>query len=148
MTPDEVVAFAEQHGAVLESGKGPVPSVADTIAGEPVRGSWLAHEKGETILRAVRALRESDDILVCRLVKKKICFVHRRLWAALVRLAPKIEADHLVAIVETPKGLSDTHTVNERPFPEWVPESVWDEAAQLSEDDAKVQLATIGMKIK
>jgi len=149
MTPEEVIAFAEEHGVVLESGKGPVPSVADTIAGESVRGSWLTHEKGEVILTAVRALRESDDILVCRLLKKKTSFVHRRMWAALVRLATKIEADLLVAIVETPKGgPGETHTVNERPFPEWVPDEVWDEAAELSENAAKEQLATIGMKVK
>ena len=40
MTKAEALAFVRTHGVVLESGIGPVPSLAGTIAGSPIRGSW------------------------------------------------------------------------------------------------------------
>ena len=45
------VGFVEQHGVVLAAARGPVPSVAEAIAGEPIRGSWWGHEKGSQIFR-------------------------------------------------------------------------------------------------
>lgn len=41
------LAFVEEHGVVLEGGRGPVPSLAETIAGESIRGNWWTHPKGE-----------------------------------------------------------------------------------------------------
>jgi hypothetical protein len=44
VTPAEALAFVCTHGLVLESGTGPVPSLAAAIAGEPIRGSWWAQK--------------------------------------------------------------------------------------------------------
>ena len=35
--------FVERHGVVLASARGPVPNVAEAVAGEPIRGSWWGH---------------------------------------------------------------------------------------------------------
>ncbi|MCI0380672.1 MAG: hypothetical protein L0215_24060 [Gemmataceae bacterium] len=67
MTPRQAVAFVTAHGVVLESARGPVPSLAEAVAGEPIRGSYWAHPKGKNIYRCSRAIRESADVLVCRL---------------------------------------------------------------------------------
>jgi hypothetical protein len=40
MSPKEAIAFVKRHGIVLESARGPVPSLAEAVAGEPIRGSW------------------------------------------------------------------------------------------------------------
>jgi hypothetical protein len=42
---DDPLAFVEKHGVVMESGRGPVPSLAEAIAGEPIRGSWWGQER-------------------------------------------------------------------------------------------------------
>ena len=85
MTLKQALTFVKTNGITLESGRGPVPSLAQTIAGETIRGSWWAHPKGHVIFLCSRAIRESEDVLVCRLVGGKVTYVHRRLWPALVR---------------------------------------------------------------
>src|SRR5438270_13772639 len=123
MTPKQAIAFVKANGIVLESGRGPVANLAEAIAGAPIRGSWWAHPKADTIFLCSRAIRESVDVLVCRLVGGKVTYVHRRLWPALVRLERRFSADQLAVIkeVHTPLG---RHKVDVTRFQEWVPEDV------------------------
>ena len=131
MTLDEARDFIESHGIVLESANGPVPSLAAEIAGERFRGSWWSHPKGEQIWAVTRRLRQSEEILVCRLIEGKVTYVHRRLWLALVRLASRLPEERVAAIreVHTKRG---HNIVEETPFPAWVPPSVLVEAESLS----------------
>jgi hypothetical protein len=140
MTLRQALAFIRKHGVVLEAAKGPVPSVAEAIAGEPVRGTWWAHPKSHEIFAVTRAIRESDDVLVCRLIKGKITFVHRRLWPALVRAAGRLPSHHLSQVLEvhTPSG---RHVTKEIPFPDWVPSDVRAAARNMSEESALAQFA-------
>jgi hypothetical protein len=123
------------HGVVLESGRGSVPSLAEAIAGGPIRGSWWAHPKGHDIFLCSRAIRNSADVLVCRLVGGKVTYIHRRLWAALVRRAKTFNAGRLAAIqeVHTPSG---KHRLDAIPFPGWVPEQVLRAARRLTAEEA------------
>ena len=82
-----VYAFVRRHGVVLESAHGPVPNLAETVVGAPIRGSWWGHAKGKEIFWLTRAARSSKAVLVYRLMAGKVTYVHRRLWPALVRLA-------------------------------------------------------------
>jgi hypothetical protein len=131
-----VATVLHAHGVMLASAKGPVPNVADTIAGERIRGSWWGHADGKRIFEALRALEESEDVLTCRIVQGKRSFVHRRLWPALVRCAARFPADRLAST-------RDEHTAQGRharvdiPFPDWVPADVLREAGALSEDEAR-----------
>ena len=131
MTSREALAFVKGHGVVLESARGPVPTLAEFIAGEQIRGSWWGHRKAQQIFRCSRALRDSDDILVCRLVEGKVTYVHRRLWPALIKLQDRFDSKRLSAIreVHTAQGKHETHTT---PFPNWVPQNVETEAASLT----------------
>jgi hypothetical protein len=135
MTSKGALAFIRRHGIVLEGGRGPVPNLAEAVAGEPIRGSWWGHAKGRAIFPLTRAARDSADVLVCRLVQGKITYVHRRLWPALVRLAKYLERDKLAALreVHTKEGRHELRTV---PFPRWVPPVVKDQARQLTESAA------------
>ena len=72
---------------MLQAARGPVPSLAEAVAGGPIRGSWWSHPKGREIFRAASVVCESPDVLVCKLIEGKVTYVHRRLWPALVRLA-------------------------------------------------------------
>jgi hypothetical protein len=134
-SPDGAVAFVEQQGIVLESGRGPVPSLAEAIAGEPIRGSWWGHPKARQIFPATRAVRDSADVLVCRLIGGKVTYVHRRLWPALVRLAKRIERSRLDAIREEHTA-SGAHRLVTTAFPRWVTTEVQRAASKLSEEEA------------
>jgi hypothetical protein len=140
MTLRQALAFIRKHGVVLEAARGPVPSVAEAIAGEPLRGSWWAHPKGHEIFAVTRGIRDSDDVLVCRLIKGKITFVHRRLWPALVRAAGRLPSDRLSRVREV-HTRSGRHVTKEVPFPDWVPSSVRADARRLSEDSALAEFA-------
>lgn len=135
MTPEAARRFVSTHGVVLEGARGPVPSLAETVAGEPIRGSWWAHPRGRKIFGLSRAVREWRDVLVCRAVSGKVTYVHRRLWPALVRLAPRIGAERLAAIHEVHTA-TGRHELEEIPFPRWVPPDVRKAAKRLSDADA------------
>lgn len=135
MTPKQAFAFVKKSGVVLESGRGPVPSLAEAIAGAPIRGSWWAHPKAHTIFLCSRAIRASADVLVCRLVAGKVTYVHRRLWPALVRLAGRFDIDRLAAIREV-HTTSGKHEVKVTPFAEWVPNEVKRAARKLTLEEA------------
>jgi hypothetical protein len=143
-TPDEALAYVKEHGAVLESGRGKVPSLAEAIAGEPIRGSWWSHARSKTIFDITRALRDSPELLVCRLIGGRITFIHRRLWPALVRLADQFDHAGLAAIREE-HGEAGAHELVTVPWPQWVPHEVLSEAEALTEEQARTQLATIGL---
>src|SRR5262249_60565142 len=80
MTPRAALAFVRRHGIVLQAARGPVPSLAEAIAGGPIRGSWWGHPRGQAIFAASTAVADHADVLVCRLVGGKGTYVHRRLW--------------------------------------------------------------------
>ena len=135
MTPKQAIAFVKANGVVLESGRGAVPSLAEAIAGAPIRGSWWAHPKANTIFLCSRAIRESADVLVCRLVGGKVTYIYRNLCPALARLARRFDADRLAVIeeVHTPSG---KHEVNVTKFFEWVPIEVREAAKGLTDEKA------------
>jgi hypothetical protein len=130
----KALAFVRKHGVVLEAARGPVPSLADAIAGEPVRGSWWSHPCSHEIFELTRAVPDSEEVLVCRLVQGKITYVHRRLWPAVVRAAKRFRRKDLAQVheVHTSTGRHLTKTVA---FPKWVPAEVAGEAAHLGEPE-------------
>jgi hypothetical protein len=145
MTRRAAIAFIRRHGIVLEGGRGPVPSLAEAVAGAPIRGSWWGHAKGRQIFSLTRAVRDSADVLVCRLVDGKITYVHSRLWPAVVRLAQRFERNDLGALREVHTG-QGRHEVRTVPFPRWVPPEVKRQARQLSESSAWAELGTWGKR--
>jgi hypothetical protein len=136
MTPRQALAFVRKHGVVLESAQGPVPSLAEAIAGEPIRGGWWSHPASHLIFEVTRAVRDSEQVLVCRAVQGKVTFVHRRLWPALVRLAPRLPKHSLARLreVHTPSG---RHVVRSVAFPRWTPAGLRARASRLSEEAAR-----------
>jgi hypothetical protein len=140
MTTRQALAFVRTHGVVLEAAHGPAPSLAEAIAGGPVRGSWWSHPKSHEIFAVTRALRGNDDVLVCRLIKGKVTLIHRRVWPALVRSARRLPSDRLARVREVHTKLGH-HVTDEVPFPDWVPASVRAAARRLSEDAALAAFA-------
>jgi hypothetical protein len=139
VTEKNAIAFVKLHGIVLESAHGPVPNLAEAVAGERIRGGWWGHSQGPNIFAATRAVRNSPDVLVCRLLGGKVTYLHRRLWPAIVRLADKLHKTALAAIREEHTA-SGSHRVVTTPFPQWVPTKVKQQADRLHEEEAWSQL--------
>ena len=139
-TGEEALAFVRESGIVLMSATGPAPKLTEAIIGEPIQGTWWAHSQGRYIFTILRAVSESEEVLVCRLVKGKVTLVHRRLWPALVRLAGRFAPKELARVREehTPSG---RHVNREIAFPRWVPPEVSEQAEAMSEKEALVALA-------
>jgi hypothetical protein len=135
MTANEAIAFVQKHGVILASAKGPVPRLTEAIAGEPIKGSWWSHSKSHQIFAVFQAVRDSEDVLVCRLVNGKVTFIHRRLWPALVRVAERFPATQIAQVHEEHTA-SGRHATREVPFPKWVPPGVIEHARRLSEQEA------------
>ncbi len=134
------ISFVAEHGVVLASAKGQAPRLIDAIAGEVILGHWWSHSRANAIYNVLTEVQDSPEVLVCRLLKGKITLVHRRLWAALARLADRFEPGQIARVVEehTETG---RHATAETPFPNWVPAGLLEAASALSEADA---LALIG----
>jgi hypothetical protein len=140
MNAKRALAWVKECGIAVESASARVPSLAQIVAGERVRGSWWAHPKRNDIFRLSRSIRSSTDVLVCRLVDGKITYVHRRLWPALVRLAARFSKHRLAAVQEVHTA-AGKHKLLVTPFPEWVPKEVLRVAQKLTEREAALQLA-------
>ena len=128
-----------EHGMLLESAHGPLPSVAELIAGERIRGSWWGHPSSHAIFDAINALADSPDVVRTRLVNGKVTLVHRRVWCALVRVANRFPIERLAAIREEHTA-TGAHRVVKQDFPDWVPCDVLRDAKGLSEDAAFAEL--------
>jgi hypothetical protein len=140
MNAKQALAWVKKCGIAVESARAGVPSLAQVIAGKPLRGSWWAHRKGNEIFLLSRAIRRSPDVLVCRLVDGKITYIHRRLWPALVRSAGRFSKHRLAAVKEVHTS-AGKHKLLVTPFPKWVPNEVLRGAHKLTEKEAASQLA-------
>ena len=123
------------HGVLLQSAQGPVPSLAELVAGGPIRGSWWAHPRSHQIYDAIEQARRSPDVVAIRLIRGKLTLVHRSLWPALFRLADRMPAAALAAVHEehTERG---AHRTTDIPFPDWVPEDVRRVATHITAAEA------------
>ena len=135
MTGADLLSLVRENGVVLESARGPVPNLVEAIVGAPVKGSWWGHPKGKEIFHLLNAVRDSGEVLVCRLVGGKVTYVHRDAWPALVRLSSAIPKERISAIEEIHTA-SGKHRVVKTPFPKWVPDDVLGAGKKLPMDEA------------
>ena len=133
--------FVQKHGIVLASARGPVPSVAEAVAGEPIVGSWWAHPKGKAIFAALSELDDSEDVRCFKLIDGKITLVHRRLWPALVRLAREgaLPAARLASLQQEHMPTGE-HRNLVTPYPDWVDDDTASAASKLSIEAARAAL--------
>jgi hypothetical protein len=135
----EAIEWVRAHGAVLESARGPLPNLAEHVAGEPITGSWWGHAASHDIFRSLSCVRSSPDIVATRLVGGRVTLIHRDLWPALVRVAGLLPSERLAAVHEEHTA-SGAHRTTAIPFPEWVPGDVVTAAEKLTIDEAMMLL--------
>ena len=136
------VKLVAKHGVVLASARGPVPNVAEAVAGAPIVGSWWAHPKGKAIFAALSEIDDSLDVRCFKLIDGKVTFAHRSAWPALVRLGKDgvIAVDQLASVQQEHMPTGE-HRNLVTPFPEWVDEATAKTAEALTTEAARRQLA-------
>ena len=59
----EPLDWVREQGVVLQSARGPVPNLAEHVAGEPIRGSWWGHAAGHEIFAVLIHILSSPDVV-------------------------------------------------------------------------------------
>ncbi len=58
------------------------PSITGLVVGDDVHGSWWAHPRAHEMYGLACALRARPDVLVVKLISRKVTLVRRALWPA------------------------------------------------------------------
>ena len=132
---DSTLEWIREHGVVLQSARGPVPNVAQYIAGEPIPGSWWGHPAGKKIYAILNILDDSPDIVSTRLINHKVTLLHRRVWPSIARASDLLGVSSL-SVIHSEHTASGAHRSFEVEYPHWVPEATLRDAALLSLDEA------------
>jgi hypothetical protein len=133
------LAWIREQGVVLQSARGPVPNVAEFIAGEPIRGSWWGHPAGKEIYAVLSELEDRLDLVSTRLINRKITLLHARVWPSVVRVSDELGVERLAAI-HSEHTASGAHHSFEVAYPSWVPAAALLEATSLGVEEAFANL--------
>lgn len=131
MDAQAALAFVREHGVVLVSARGPVPTLTHAIAGETIGGSWWGHPQGKHIFAVLSQVADAPEVLVCRLVDGKLTLVHRRLWPALAAASAAFAPARLARVTQV-HAANGRHVNHETPFPDWLAPDAALEAGALS----------------
>jgi hypothetical protein len=134
-----VLAVLVERGMLLESARGPLPNVAELVAGGPIRGSWWGHPASHRIYRTLTELAASPDVVRLRLIDRKVTLVHRRVWPALARVSASFPPAALTALTQE-HTTSGAHRRLEQAYPSWLPDGVESAAGRYAEDEAWAEL--------
>src|SRR5688500_9569792 len=81
-----VLKELKRHGLLLQQDK-TLPSVVGLITGESLSSSWWSHPKAQQIFACLSKIADREDVLMTRLIAKKVTWVHQRLWPAFLAVA-------------------------------------------------------------
>ncbi len=90
-------AFVRERRVVLSTARSSLPMLAEAIAGEPIRGSWMAHPAVYRIYDILRGLRKYD-LVTAPLVLAKETLLAPSLGPAVERMAVDVR---IVRLPET-----------------------------------------------
>lgn len=116
------VAFIQDRGLVLSTGRSSLPMLAEAIAGRPLAGSWMAHPEAHRIYRLLGRLARHADVLTLPLVLGKETLVHASLGPAIARIAadPRRRDEAVSRLTLTAKRLlTDVESRGEVRMDQW-----------------------------
>jgi hypothetical protein len=61
-----------------------LPSLTSVVAGRPIAGSWWSHPLAHHIYDVCQELQRHPDVILVKLVGRKVTYLHRSLWSALL----------------------------------------------------------------
>jgi hypothetical protein len=98
-----IMRMLEANGFLLESDP-KLPSVCSLITGAPLRGSWWSHPLAQIIFEVNEQLEDHADILIAKLISRKVTFVHRKLWSELATIGSARERWQLTGLPAATKS--------------------------------------------
>jgi hypothetical protein len=131
----QILEFVQGNKIVTESARAAVPAVVRFMVAHDYSGNWWSLPNSSLIYNALQAVKESSELLVCRLVEGKVSYVHRECWAPLSVLQDYLPHEALAKVQEVhlPSG---RHTTSALLLSEWMPADVRKEAAGMTTADA------------
>jgi hypothetical protein len=81
-----LVKLLREQGLLLQQDRS-LPNVVNLVLDETLSTSWWSHPRAEEVLRCLSELADHPDVLLTKLVRGKVTFVHRSLWPALLAVA-------------------------------------------------------------
>jgi hypothetical protein len=100
----KILRTLETDGFLLESDP-KLPSVCLLITGSASRGSWWSHPLAQIIFQVNELLEDHDEVLIAKLVSRKVTFVHRRFWSELATIGSARERWQLNGLPAATKSL-------------------------------------------
>ncbi len=88
---NDILELIRGLGLLLETDNA-FPSLATTMVGGPISGSWCAHPMANEIYMMSREIARHEEVLVAKLLSGKSTYVHSRLWPSLIAIATAREA--------------------------------------------------------
>ncbi len=101
---NKVFSELKRTGLLLEQDAS-FPSAVGLITGGPLRGSWWAHPLSHLIYDVLGQLGTHPDVLVSKLLSKKVTFVHRKLWPAIFAIGTARDDWQIGKLSSTAKSL-------------------------------------------
>jgi hypothetical protein len=86
MPPDRCGLTALKEYGLLLLNDPALPNLCRLVAGERVRGSWWAHPRAQEIFQVYNALEDHPDVLILKLISRKVTYIHRTLWPQVVAI--------------------------------------------------------------
>ena len=84
MPPDGSAFTALKKYGLLLLNDPALPNLCRLVAGERVRGSWWAHPRAQESFQVYDALEDHADVLILKLISRKVTYIHRTLWPQIV----------------------------------------------------------------
>ena len=81
------LAFIEERGIVLSTGRSSLPSLAEAIAGRQLRGSWMANPEVFRIYKVLGKVHRSDAVVTAPLILGRETLLDDTLGPAVARIA-------------------------------------------------------------
>ena len=124
------------HGFLLESDP-KLPSVCSLITGAALRGSWWSHPLAQIIFQVNEQLEDHDDVMIAKLISRKVTFVHRRLWSELATIGSAREPWQITGL---PAAIKSLLQQVESAGALTTAETVWPRKAEMKFGDAAREL--------
>lgn len=101
-------AFAalKDNGLLLLQDKR-LANLVNVVTGDTPAGSWWSHPRSGLVFQVLSELSDHPDVLLTKLVNKKVTLVHRKLWPALWTIVAQPEPWQLKGLSAAAKRLLD-----------------------------------------
>ena len=104
MTIEDLLERLQEFDLLLDTDP-KLPSVTGLVAGGTGGRSWWAHPQAKQMYRLSCGLRDHPDVLMVKLISRKLTFIYRPLWPAIVAIGTAREPWQMDGLSKEAKAL-------------------------------------------